>query len=133
MINVYGIYSKSDNTCLYIGSTTRDVGIRFKEHQRDLRLHKHDNKSLQKAYDTYNANAVNEWEYRLLDSINADSSMLLFFYECLYNSYYRPRCCRCYIQQGRSGISLARLDSVHAEQIIESIQNIYSNGDSCDT
>jgi len=122
LINIYGIFK--DNKCLYIGETTRTYEERIKEHQSSLRLNKHSNKTLQRLYNECSGEGIT---YRLVDSVDAESSLLRFFYEGLYNSYYKPTCCKIIVQQGSARVSLSRCKQDKAKQIIECINMIYKD------
>ncbi len=118
MINIYGIYS--DNILLYLGSTSRSVDTRGKEHLKDLLINKHSNKSLQKAFNNVSGNI----EIKIISSIDTDNSLLKFFYECLYNSLLKPKCNRCIIQQGYNKVNLQRTSEEIAGELIKVINDL---------
>lgn len=124
MINVYGIYS--GDVLLYLGTTSRTPQVRWKEHERDLRLGQHHNKTLQKEY---NAATVRDdgsrFDYRLIDSIDTDNSLLKYFYEGLYNSLLKPKCCKIVIEQGkRNRVVLQRVSPEIARELIRCIDDM---------
>lgn len=125
MINVYGIYD--GDVCLYVGVTEREPKDRWGEHQRALAKGKHENKTLQKLYNNIKVNN-GDFTYRLIDSINAESSLLKFFYEALYVSLLRPKANKIVMQQGKSRIILQRCESDKANKIIKCINGLYDGG-----
>jgi hypothetical protein len=118
MTYIYGIYD--GDQCLYVGSTSRDIDTRIKEHFKELDKGKHINKSLQKRYD----NRTGDWTYKLIASIDTDNTTLKFFYECLYNSLEKPICNKCIIQQGRNRIILQRVTGNQAIELIETVNKV---------
>lgn len=118
MINIYGIYTGDD--CIYVGSTSRNVETRAKEHIKELKNNKHSNKSLQKYYNELFGNI----EIKLISTIETDNTLLRYFYECLYNSLLRPKTNRCIIQQGYNKINLQRTSEEIAEELIKVIDGL---------
>ena len=120
MINVYGIYKGA--VCLYVGVTARPWEVRCKEHKSALERGVHDNKTLQKEYLKCRDNGIG-FDYKILDSIDTDNTLLKFFYESLYISFKKPKCNKCVIEQGRNRIVLARCEPEIAEKLIDSVNN----------
>lgn len=119
MTYIYGI--KQEGTgIIYIGSTD-NYERRFKEHRRELKKGKHLNKTLQKYY-----NKNNDIEFKVLCKINTDNTLLKFFMESLYNSYYKPKTNKCVIMQGRNRVILQRCDKQIAKKLIDNV-NILMN------
>lgn len=118
MVNIYGIYSK--DICLYIGSTSRNVETRAKEHIKELKRNKHSNKSLQKYYNELSGDI----EIKIISAIETDNTLLRYFYECLYNSLLKPKTNRCIIQQGYNKINLQRTSEEIAEELIKAIDGL---------
>lgn len=118
MINIYAIYE--NDVCLYLGSTSRDVDVRVKEHFKELSKGIHINKTLQKRYNS----KIADWTVKLVSSINTDNTTLRYFYECLYNSFLKPKCNRCIIQQGYQMINLQRTTEEQAIALIDAIDKV---------
>lgn len=119
MINVYGIYRGDE--CLYVGVTARSANVRFNEHKKDLANGKHINKALQKEYNLDNGKS---FDYRVLDTINTDNTLLKYFYESLYISLKKPKTNKCIIEQGRNRIILQRCEPEVASKLIDNINEI---------
>lgn len=118
MINIYGIYK--DEVCLYIGETIRAWETRCKEHQHALEHGIHENKTLQKEYSKCEGNGI---EFKLLDTIDTDNTLLKFFYESLWISMMKPKCNKCVIMQGRNKVILQRCESEIAKKLIDSVND----------
>ncbi len=118
MVSIYGIYSGEE--CLYLGSTSRSVEVRAKEHIKELSKGIHKNKSLQKAYN----NVTGKIEIKMINSIETDNTLLRYFYESLYNSLLKPKCNKCIIQQGQNKINLQRTSKETAEKLINFIDRL---------
>lgn len=121
MITVYAIYH--DETCLYVGVTTRPFEKRQHEHDKALREGKHSNKSLQKYVDKVGSAGYDSIQYRVVASYNVDNSLVKYFAEALWNSVLKPKFAKVVIQQGRSRVVLQRCDAELADKILQCIES----------
>ena len=120
MVNIYGIFNKNTDVCIYVGSSERDVEIRAKEHLTALKSKAgHSNRTLQKEFDK-----DNNVEVRLISSLDTNNSLLRSFYEMLYISAMKPKCNKCVLQNGNNRIVMSRCDSDVADKLIEYMQSL---------
>lgn len=129
MSYIYGIFNKDENYFEYIGSTG-DFIKRKKQHIKALNSGKHTNKTLQKKWNEClclcdEHDTEEYFEFVIIKELNTDNTLIKFFVESLYNSYYKPRCNKCIIQQGRNKIILQRCDKDLCRDIIETIKKYY--------
>ncbi|MEG1009090.1 MAG: GIY-YIG nuclease family protein [Clostridia bacterium] len=116
---IYAI--KREDKVMYVGSTERyDISTRFTEHQTDLTTKKHTNKKLSKEYEK-----DSNFTYEMLYKIPNDSSVLRWFLEMLAISYHQPKCNHCVIQSGRMRLSMSKVPSDLAKEIIDVILKYY--------
>lgn len=118
MTNIYAIYE--GNTCLYVGSSSRDVNTRAKEHHKDLQKGVHTNKTLQKAWN----DKTGDWKFKLISSIDTDNSLLRNFYEMLYISFLRPKTNHCVIKMGRNMVNFQKVTEAQAQALINVIDKL---------
>lgn len=116
MTNIYGFFN--GEICEYIGVSERDYNTRINEHVKALEKNVHKNKSLQKVYNKCKESGQ-VIEGRLLKSIECNSTLIKFFLEGLYNSYYKPKCNKIVVSQGKNNIVLSRCDKDLAERLLD--------------